>query len=73
MFDRFTAYQEDLKKQKREEFKHVVVFPCKLRVMPNFVFKSRDPIVAGVVVEAGTLRHGTPICVPSKDVSQVFF
>ena len=69
LFDRFTAYQEDLKKQKREEFKHVVVFPCKLRVMPNFVFKSRDPIVAGVIVEAGIIRHGTPICVPSKEVN----
>lgn len=67
LFDRFTAYQEDLKRQKREEFKHVVVFPCKLRVLPNFVFKSRDPIVAGVVIEAGIVRHGTPICIPSKD------
>jgi translation initiation factor 5B len=69
LFDRFTAHLEELKRQKREEFKHQAVFPCKLRVMPNNVFNSRDPIVAGVVVEAGVVRQGTPLCVPSKDVS----
>ena len=68
LFDRFTAYQEDLKKQKREEFKHIAVFPCKLKILPNFVFNSRDPIVAGFIVEAGVVRSGTPVCVPSKDV-----
>ena len=69
LFDRFTQYQDELKKQKREEFKHVAVFPCKFKVLPNFVFNSRDPIVAGIVVDAGVIRTGTPICVPSKDVS----
>jgi len=68
LFDRFTTHLEELKRRKREEFKHQAVFPCKLRVMPNFVFNSRDPIVAGVIVEAGIVRQGTPLCVPSKEV-----
>lgn len=37
--------------------------------MPQFVFNSRDPIVMGVIVEAGIVKEGTPICVPSKGVS----
>ena len=45
------------------------MFPCKLRIMPDCVFNRRDPIVVGVVVEAGLLKHGTPITVPSKSVS----
>jgi translation initiation factor 5B len=69
LFDRFTAYQDDLKKAKRDQFKNIAVFPCKMRVLPNFVFNSRDPIVAGVIIEAGVVRQGTPICVPSKSVS----
>ena len=69
LFDRFIAYQDELKAQKREEFKNQAVFPCKLRMLPNFVFNSRDPIVAGVIVEAGIIRHGTPLCVPSKEVN----
>ena len=68
LFDRFTEYQEELKRKKREEFKHLAVFPCKIRMLPNFVFNSRDPIVAGCMIEAGVVREGTPVCVPSKDV-----
>ncbi|XP_050362843.1 eukaryotic translation initiation factor 5B [Nymphalis io] len=67
LFDKFTAYREELKQKKREEFKHIAVFPCKLKILPQFVFNSRDPIVAGVMVEAGILKEGTPICVPSQE------
>lgn len=32
LFDKFTAYREELKQKKREEFKQIAVFPCKLKV-----------------------------------------
>lgn len=67
LFDKFMNYREELKKRRKEEFKNVAVFPCKLRIMPQFVFNSRDPIVMGVSVEAGVVRMGTPICVPTKE------
>ncbi|CAB3258159.1 unnamed protein product [Arctia plantaginis] len=67
LFDKFTAYREELRQRKREEFKHIAVFPCKLKVLPQFVFNSRDPIVCGVMIEAGIVKEGTPICVPSKE------
>uniref|UniRef100_A0A8D8XQB9 Eukaryotic translation initiation factor 5B n=1 Tax=Cacopsylla melanoneura TaxID=428564 RepID=A0A8D8XQB9_9HEMI len=67
LFDKFTAFREELKAKKREEFKHIAVFPCRLKVLPQFVFNSRDPIVMGVIIEAGVLREGTPICVPSRE------
>nr|XP_018899870.1 PREDICTED: eukaryotic translation initiation factor 5B [Bemisia tabaci] len=67
LFDKFTAYTEELKQKKRDEFKSIAVFPCKLRVLPQFIFNSRDPIVMGVMIEAGIVKEGTPICVPSKE------
>ncbi|XP_078078057.1 eukaryotic translation initiation factor 5B [Mustelus asterias] len=67
LFDAFTKYRQDYKKQKQEEFKHIAVFPSKLRIIPQFIFNSRDPIVMGVTVEAGLLKQGTPVCVPSKN------
>ncbi|XP_012264982.2 eukaryotic translation initiation factor 5B [Athalia rosae] len=67
LFDKFTAYREELKQRKRDENKHIAVFPCKLKVLPQFIFNSRDPIVIGVMVEAGVVKEGTPICVPSKE------
>ncbi|XP_032686654.1 eukaryotic translation initiation factor 5B isoform X2 [Odontomachus brunneus] len=67
LFDKFTAYREELKQRKRDEHKHIAVFPCKLKILPQYVFNSRDPIVIGVMVEAGIVKEGTPLCVPSKD------
>lgn len=32
LFDKFMAYREEIKQRKREEFKTVAVFPCKLKV-----------------------------------------
>nr|XP_033471730.1 eukaryotic translation initiation factor 5B [Epinephelus lanceolatus] len=66
LFDSFTKYREDYKKAKQDEFKHIAVFPVKVRVLPQFIFNSRDPIVMGVSIEAGVLKQGTPLCVPSK-------
>lgn len=71
LFDKFTAYREELKQKKREEFKDIAVFPCKLKIIPQFVFNSRDPIVCGVIVEAGIVKVGTPMCVPSKEFINV--
>lgn len=67
LFDKFTSYREELKQRKRDENKHIAVFPCKLRILPQHIFNSRDPIVMGVMVEAGIVKEGTPLCVPSKD------
>eukprot|EP00092_Neocalanus_flemingeri_P001088 GFUD01001159.1.p1 GENE.GFUD01001159.1~~GFUD01001159.1.p1 ORF type:complete len:1171 (+),score=535.88 GFUD01001159.1:41-3553(+) len=67
LFDRFTEYQDDLIKQKKEQFRSIAVFPCKLKIMPEHIYMSRDPIVVGVSVVGGVLRTGTPICVPSKE------
>ncbi|XP_048349140.1 eukaryotic translation initiation factor 5B [Sphaerodactylus townsendi] len=67
LFDAFTKYRQDYKKQKQEEFKHIAVFPCKMKILPQFIFNSRDPIVMGVLVEAGQVKQGTPMCVPSKN------
>uniref|UniRef100_A0A1I8FQD7 IF-2 domain-containing protein n=1 Tax=Macrostomum lignano TaxID=282301 RepID=A0A1I8FQD7_9PLAT len=66
--DAFIKWRDDRIKAEREKFKDIAVFPCKLRVLPQFIFNSRDPIVcAAVIVEAGILKVGTPISVPSKE------
>ncbi|XP_046394214.1 eukaryotic translation initiation factor 5B [Ischnura elegans] len=71
LFDKFTAYRDELRQRKRDQFKHIAVFPCKLKVLPQFIFNSRDPIVVGVMVEAGVVKEGTPICVPSKEFVEI--
>lgn len=65
--DNFLKYREELRLKRRRENEHLAIFPCKLRILPQHVFNARNPIVIGVSVEAGQLKRGTPICVPSKD------
>ncbi|GFQ91182.1 eukaryotic translation initiation factor 5B [Trichonephila clavata] len=71
LFDAFVNYRQEIKDKNREMFKNAAVFPCKLKVLPQFVFNSRDPIVVGVSIEAGILREGTPLCVPSKEFLEI--
>lgn len=42
LFDQFTAYRDELKRKKREEFKSIAVFPCKLKV--SFIIGSLPKI-----------------------------
>ncbi|XP_053205506.1 eukaryotic translation initiation factor 5B-like [Panonychus citri] len=67
LFDKFTAYRDDLKKKRKEQYKNTAVFPCKLRILPQFIFNARDPIVLGVSVEEGLLVPGVPLAVPTKE------
>lgn len=64
----FFFYRTEWFEKKRQENANLAVYPCKLRILPQYVFNARNPIVLGVVVEAGIVRRGTPICVPSKEV-----
>ncbi|CAH8524666.1 unnamed protein product [Schistosoma bovis] len=60
-------YMDDLKTGNQRKHRDLAVFPCKLRILPEMIFNKRAPIVVGVRVEAGIVRVGTPICVPSRE------
>lgn len=69
LFDKFIGYRDELKQKKREEFKDIAVFPFKLKIMPQFIFNTRDPIIVGVKVEAGFVKIGSPVCALCEDPS----
>eukprot|EP00466_Bigelowiella_natans_P007214 jgi/Bigna1/92617/estExt_fgenesh1_pm.C_420007 len=66
LFDMVTKYFEDVKAKRRAEAAPRAVFPCILRIIPEFIFNKRSPIVVGVEVMEGILRKGTPLCIPDK-------
>jgi translation initiation factor IF-2 len=63
LFDQFTAYMNAIKEEEKQRKIKGAVFPVQLRVVPQYIFNKRDPIVLGVEVEDGQLRIGTPLCV----------
>ncbi|GER32356.1 eukaryotic translation initiation factor 2(eIF-2) family protein [Striga asiatica] len=71
LFDQFKAYIDNLKEERKKEASEEAVFPCVLKIMPNCVFNKKDPIVLGVDVLEGTVKVGTPICVPQKDFIEI--
>uniref|UniRef100_A0A6G3ME35 Eukaryotic translation initiation factor 5B n=1 Tax=Henneguya salminicola TaxID=69463 RepID=A0A6G3ME35_HENSL len=67
LYDQYIAYEKEYRKQQADKFRNLAVFPCILRILPESVFKTRDPIIVGVHIEEGTARIGTPLCVPTKN------
>lgn len=68
LFDQFTKYMNGLHEAKKAEAQNVVVFPCVLKILPQYIFNKKDPIVLGVEVLEGNLRLNTPLCVPSTNL-----
>jgi len=66
LFDQFEAYMKEKIESTQKDRKKVAVFPCVLKMLPQFIFNKRDPIVLGVDVVEGSVRIGTPICVPER-------
>jgi len=68
LFDHFTKYLEDMRKQRKSEIEAEAVFPCVLRILGEHVYMKRNPLVFGVDVVDGICKVGTPIVVPGKQI-----
>ncbi|CAM9361250.1 unnamed protein product [Chrysoparadoxa australica] len=67
LFDQFTNFMAGLQETRRAEAVNDAVFPCIAKVLPEYVFNKKDPIIVGIEVIEGNLRIGTPLCIPAKD------
>ncbi|CAD7974055.1 unnamed protein product [Amoebophrya sp. A25] len=66
LFDQFTKYIDGVKEMKKKEVSDEAVFPCVLKIVPQYVFNKKNPIVVGVDVVEGLVKVGTPLCVPDQ-------
>jgi translation initiation factor 5B len=67
LFDQFTAYMNNIKEERKKEKATLAIWPCILKIVPGCIFNKKDPIILGVDVVEGSVKIGTPICIPSKD------
>lgn len=65
LFDKFTAYNQEITEAKRRDAAPQAVWPCRLKIIAAFC--KRDPIILGVDILDGTLRVGTPLAVVKVD------
>ena len=67
LFDQFTRFMEGLMEQRREDAAAIAVFPSIVKILPQHVFNTKDPIIVGVEIVEGILKVGTPLCIPALD------
>lgn len=65
LFDEFTAYQEKLLEEKRKANEGSAIYPCVLKTIQ--IINKRNPMIIGVDVVEGMVKHGTPICAVKPD------
>ena len=66
LFDQFTAHMNKIMEEKKKVMAPAAIWPCSLKIVPGAIFNKKDPIILGVDILEGSLRIGTPLCVPSK-------
>eukprot|EP01101_Sappina_pedata_P003817 TRINITY_DN153_c0_g1_i1.p1 TRINITY_DN153_c0_g1~~TRINITY_DN153_c0_g1_i1.p1 ORF type:complete len:961 (-),score=559.34 TRINITY_DN153_c0_g1_i1:13-2895(-) len=67
LFDQLTAYFDDLRKEKQTTAAQEAVFPCKLKIYPEYIINKTNPIILGVEVMEGVLKIGSPLCIQNPD------
>ena len=68
LFDQFSTYMNGITESRRAEAEKDANFPCVLKILPQFIFNKKDPIVIGVEVLEGTLRLNTLLCIPTLNI-----
>jgi len=62
---------EKTEREKKEKLEKVIR-PCKIKLLPGFVFRKNDPAIVGVEVSAGVIKPNTPLKnEKGKDVGKV--
>lgn len=63
----YNAWKKELERQKREEKLEDTTRPAKIRIMPDHVFRSSKPAVAGTSVVKGVIKPGASLMKPDGD------
>ncbi|MFC1727987.1 translation initiation factor IF-2 [Nanoarchaeota archaeon] len=61
LIEEFEKWQEDEKKRQEGKALDLLIRPCKIQLMKNYIFRQSGPAVIGVEVLNGKLKSGTPL------------
>lgn len=65
LLENFDAWQNEKKKEIELRKLKDLIYPCKLKLMPNYVFRQSNPAVLGVDVVVGTCKQDTDLMTTS--------
>ncbi len=68
----YKKWRDDKKEREKQIKLETVVRPARIRILPGFVFRNRQPAIVGVEVLEGVLKVNTPLALEDKrDVGKV--
>lgn len=71
LLDTFEKWVEDERKRVEAKELEGLVKPCKMKIMPNYVFRQSNPAIVGVDILVGELKVGTPIMKENDTISSI--
>ena len=60
-----------LKKQEKDKLLKEIIYPCRFKVLPNFIFRSSKPAVVGVRILEGRLVVGSVLELNDNKIGEV--
>jgi len=72
LVERYLERVKEERERDRLELLRRLVFPAKIKFLPGYVFRTRDPAIIGIEVLGGTIRPGYPLMRPDgKHVGEI--
>jgi translation initiation factor 5B len=71
LIENLEKWIEDEKKRIEAKELEGLVRPCKMKILPNYVFRQSNPAIVGMEIMAGSLKVGTTVMKDGKDISHV--
>lgn len=66
----FETWFAEEKEKAQEEQMSGLVKPCKLKILPNYIFRQSNPAVCGVEIISGIIKAGTPLMKDDKAITE---
>lgn len=68
----YQKWRDETSERKKQDKLEAVIRPCKVRILPGFVFRKRQPAIFGIEILEGVLKIDTPMSLEDgKDIGKV--
>lgn len=71
LIDEFEKWHEAERIRLEQKELEGIVRPCKMKIMPNYVFRQSNPAIVGTDILVGELKIGTLVMKDGRDISTV--
>jgi translation initiation factor 5B len=71
LIESFEKWLVDQKRRLEEKELEGLVRPCKMKIMPNYIFRQSNPAIVGMEIISGSIKVGTTVMKDGKDISSV--